>query len=275
MGCAIGCISIIVLFIILWLFTISPVLGILSVVGWFGMLIWGIRKTDTIAQKGLDENNIKLGEKQKELSKIIESQSYTSKDNDVKLILDEDNKKIGIINLLNDNAFEYDYKDILEVTILENGDTVTKTSRSSQVGGALLGAVVAGGVGAIIGGLTGERSSTQHIENIELKIIVNDYKYPVHIIPFFDTKFKKVDALYIPMEKNDSVYKLLMEKVNHWHGILGFAIKEADDLDSGKNNIVHNNLNISSELKNLHDLKIQGILTAEEFEQQKNKILNS
>lgn len=49
------------------------------------------------------------------------------------------------------------HRDILSVEVFEDGASVTKTSRSSQLGGALVGGLVLGGVGAIIGGCRASR----------------------------------------------------------------------------------------------------------------------
>jgi hypothetical protein len=39
------------------------------------------------------------------------------------------------------------YRDLLSSEIFEDGTTITKTVRSSQVGGGLIGAIALGGVG--------------------------------------------------------------------------------------------------------------------------------
>jgi len=82
------------------------------------------------------------------------------------------------------SARTFSYKDILESEVIIDGETVTKTSRTSQVGGAILGGIFAGGVGAVIGGLSGKTASKEKVKTIQLKIIVNDIKNPLQIIPF-------------------------------------------------------------------------------------------
>src|SRR4029077_10895565 len=49
------------------------------------------------------------------------------------------------------------YRDILSAEIIQDSYSVTKTSRTSQAGAALLGGVLFGGVGAVVGALTGTR----------------------------------------------------------------------------------------------------------------------
>ena len=49
-------------------------------------------------------------------------------------------------------------KDLLQVELLEDDFSVTKTERTSQIGSALLGTILAGGFGAIVGSLTSKKS---------------------------------------------------------------------------------------------------------------------
>ncbi|MEK5444442.1 hypothetical protein [Fredinandcohnia sp. FSL W7-1320] len=40
----------------------------------------------------------------------------------------------------------------------------------------MLGGIVAGGVGAVIGGLSGSQTSTNEVKKIQLQVVVNDTK---------------------------------------------------------------------------------------------------
>ena len=131
------------------------------------------------------------------------------------IALDENSKKVCLINDFNLRFFPY--TDILSSEIKQNGIEITKTSRSSQLAGALVGGVLFGGVGAIIGGLSGSKSSSNDkIKDLELNIIVNDIKNPVHTIPFLGLECKKDDAVYIEANK----------KAQHWFGIMSVIIKQ-------------------------------------------------
>ena len=127
------------------------------------------------------ENNRKAEEKgninkiRKELqNKIINedftvSQKFESDDLKSCIMLDEEHKKVCFIFTESNSTETYDYKDILESEIMEDGKTITNTSRSSQLGGAIIGGVLAGGTGAVIGGLSGKKSSEQEITGIRFK----------------------------------------------------------------------------------------------------------
>lgn len=276
----IGCGAILVIFFIIWAFTVNIWFGIFVTVAWFGGLFYLIAKVDEKAEQQDDNILDMLNQKQKELETegLIESKGARFYGNNHKIVLDQENKQIGIIDLRIDFAKIFSYKDVLEVTLCENGNEVTTTSRTSQIGGALLGSVVAGGVGAVIGGLSGKKQSHQEIDSIYIKVVVNDFDNPVHNFICYDsTVQKKYDITYVAMKKDDPKYNDIMETVNQWYSILKFVIKEADEMDKNESVQQHDEaskLNIADELKSLHELKVQGILTDSEFEKQKEKLLN-
>lgn len=120
-------------------------------------------------------------------------------------------------------AHSYDYKDILASEVIIDGETVTKTSRSSQLGGALIGAALTGGVGAIIGGLSGVKTSQEKVQKVQLKLIVNDIKNPIVLISFLDSprSISKKDEKYLKAEKD----------VQNMHGLFVLLIDIADKDD--------------------------------------------
>ncbi|PGR02376.1 SHOCT domain-containing protein [Priestia megaterium] len=212
---------------------------------------------------------------------------YISADYKAVIIIDETNQKIcfientvkGIDKFKNTSKdFRYDYtlykfNDLLETEILQDGETVTKTSRGSQIGGALLGGVLAGGVGAIVGGLSGSTTSDEEFSKITLKVLVNDTQNPVKLIYFLDeiANVKKYDDRYMKANA-DSM---------DWHGVLKVIIQQMDKEDKKKyeqhKEVIVNqteHFSIADELKKLSDLHKEGILSEEEFNEHKKKILS-
>jgi hypothetical protein len=192
-------------------------------------------------------------------------------DNDASMLaIDNENKKLCIIqNGLSVNI--YSYKSILQTEIIEDGNSVTKTSRGSQIGGALIGGVLAGGVGAIIGGLSGSQKTSQEVKKLQLQIVINDTQIPVKELTFLDS--------FSPIKKDNPKYKVAYEKVNHWHKVISVIIKQVDEEEkqNERNNLKENLLtynSIADEIKKLAELRNGGILTEEEFNQQKIKLLS-
>ena len=89
---------------------------------------------------------------------VDQTKKLVSMKNDVALCIDEVKQKIYLFtNYYNEEKLRsYSLKDLLQVEIIEDNVTITKTSRTSQVGGAIVGGMLAGGVGAVIGGLSGK-----------------------------------------------------------------------------------------------------------------------
>ncbi len=139
------------------------------------------------------------------------------------IAVDEKNNQVCLISRVN-GTNEFDvvpYNDLLTVEIHEDGTTVTSTSRGSQAGGALIGGIALGGVGAIIGGLSAKQTSTNKVTNIELRVIVNRTNSPTH-----DIIISRLE-----MERGGLAYKGTMDKARHWEGLIKVLIKRADEID--------------------------------------------
>jgi hypothetical protein len=137
------------------------------------------------------------------------------------IAIDENRKKVCFIKLINENSKLniFDYKDIISSEIFEDGETITKTSRKSQLGGVIVGGLALGGVGAIIGGLSGKKTSINKVKRIDLRVIVNDTGNPIYDINFLNEE----------CEKNSIKYKKAMDKARHWHALFTVIIKQANE----------------------------------------------
>lgn len=214
--------------------------------------------------------------------KFLPSITYTTPSRNHAIKIDRNNKKISI--LINrfphgrdfNHYAQYDYKErlmgfknILETRIVENGATVTKTSRTSQIGGAALGGLLAGNVGAMVGGLSGKKTSENEVSSLELIIIVNSFNDPIIKIPFFDVRSS--------VKKTDKTYLTALNDVQKWNAILGTLIQTADNDDikaqqqQTNNNTVNNSL--SDEISKLVELRNNNDITDEEFKAYKEKLL--
>ena len=149
-----------------------------------------------------------------------------------------------------------DTSSIISVSLEENGKQSTWTKGSVETdNGSLfartaIGGIVAGGLGAAIGASTATKNvSTQTITNPKKKMIIirtsDSAKSVVRIAPP-----RVAEAMLSPL------YSILLDVVN-----------------SNKNVENDNSTSIADEIKKLADLKQQGIITEEEFTQQKTKIL--
>jgi hypothetical protein len=149
--------------------------------------------------------------------------SYISEDGKSGIGIEEFSKNVFLISLdpvLKKTA--YLYKDLISSEIVEDGSTVTKTSRSSQALGMATGGLFLGGVGAMVGGLSGKQYSIEKVKRVDLKITVNDMAKPVYIVNFLNTEIKHGTL------SGDFLYKAARQKADEWHGRISVIIKQAE-----------------------------------------------
>lgn len=255
-------------------------MGIAFLLILIGLSIWGFK---ALAKKGdelnkINDNNKKKIEKDYDANNFKAGQRAFSFNNDTVLAFDKNSNKICVVKQWNINSSDnfkfttkyYSYKDLLESHIIEDGVSTTNTSRTSQIGGALVGGIIGGGVGAIIGGLSGKSTTSQTVKNLKLQIVVNDTTEPTQEITFIQDN--------IGESKDSEYYKLRITRINEWHNLISVLINKADkeENEKMKNETLYNNnfnINTSDEIRKLYDLFKEGIITQEEFESQKKKLI--
>ncbi len=172
-------------------------------------------------------------EKGEELEKKIKKSHFfnatkkiSNYNNSQMMAIDERRQKINFINLKNKTK-SWNFKDILEVELLENGKSIITTSGASMVGRAIVGGIALGGLGAAVGGVTSKKEQEDVITEISLKFIINNINNSIFIFTFFqsDTGIKKDSPEYIKWT----------EEARKWYGILKVIIKNIKE-KSSKNN---------------------------------------
>lgn len=78
-----------------------------------------------------------------------------------------------------------DFSEIVSYELLEDGETLAK----GGLGRALVGGVLFGGVGAVVGGVTGKKSKNV-INSMQIKITVRDMSQPTEYIRLISSKTK-------------------------------------------------------------------------------------
>lgn len=241
--------------------------------GWVLLIVVAGVGIAIVQAVGVSNKKKAMEEKLKSLPDFSPTQKIMGNNGDTGLAIDENRKKVVLVK--NDssgvNLKPITYRDVLSSEIFVDGDTITKTARGSQLGGALIGGLALGGVGAIIGGLSGKTKSSEKVKRVDLRITVNDTKSPLHDLNFMDIEGKK-DGI---------VYKSAMEQARHWHGLIAVLIKTADNEDKQQERIEPSSnvdsstqTSLADELSKLSDLRDKGVLSDEEFSTQKQKLLS-
>ncbi|WP_299231671.1 hypothetical protein [uncultured Halomonas sp.] len=156
-----------------------------------------------------------------------------------------------------------DARDLIESEVLLDGKSVTKTSRASQFAGAAIGGALFGGVGAIIGGLSGKTTTSVDAKGVKLKVTVNDLQDPVHVIDFIE-----------PTLSGSTSPRDALRKANEWHAMLSAIIK------INERNTVNalgepQPKTLSGQLYQLHELRKSGALTEGEYQKAKARALDT
>ena len=241
--------------------------------GWVLLIVVAGVGIAIVQAVGVSNKKKAMEEKLRSLPDFSPTQKIMGNNGDTGLAIDENRKKVVLIK--NDssgvNLKPITYRDVLTSEIFVDGETITKTARGSQLGGALIGGLALGGVGAIIGGLSGKTKSSEKVKRVDLRITVNDTKSPLHDLNFMDIEGKK-DGI---------VYKSAMEQARHWHGLIAVLIKTADNEDERQERIEPSSnvesstqTSLADELSKLSDLRDKGVLSDEEFSTQKQRLLS-
>jgi ribosomal protein L7/L12 len=164
----------------------------------------------------------------------------------------------------------YSFNQIASVEVIANESSITQTNRGSQLLGTAVGLAALGGVGAILGGLSGSKVSRNHLRSLVLKVIVDDQRQPVYSITFFksaraqgaDPNSLAAKPALEKIERMHAQFVIAMRKVQN-HGTLPLARAGSELLGEGS----------VQGLEKLWELKTKGILSEEEFASQKALLL--
>jgi len=122
-------------------------------------------------------------------------------------VVDIPNKKIYIVSSMSEESFkkrkEYNFSDILECQILRDNEVVAK----SGVGRAVVGGLIAGGVGAIIGATT--RGSKNNITSLSVRVVLSDISNPMIIFKIINEP-TPLDLCKDKIERANEIYSTMI-----------------------------------------------------------------
>ena len=165
--------------------------------------------------------------------------------------IDEENK------LLRDSFDRFiNFSDILNCEIDENGETII----SGNLGKALVGGAILGPVGAIAGAAS-KKKVTSTVNNVDLKITLNNISHPRRIYSFLDKPCKRKDSEYIYARKRaEHVYSTIIAIINKNK----VPIQNSESMSS---------LSPADEILKYKKLLDIGAITQEEFNSKKKQLL--
>ncbi|WP_300903365.1 SHOCT domain-containing protein [uncultured Clostridium sp.] len=177
------------------------------------------------------------------------------------LYIDEERKQWvipkGSISGKIKNANIYNYSDIVNYELLEDGNSITK----GGVGKAITGGILFGGIGAIVGGTTGKKKTKEICNKLQIKITVNNLNNPSEYINLIETETKKDGIIY------KTSYTMAQQILSMLEIICNSSPKKEDIYRQVNTN------SVADELKKFKELLDCGVITKEEFEKKKKELL--
>ncbi len=156
------------------------------------------------------------------------------------------------------NPVIYSFDDILDFELIEDGNSVTK----GGIGRAVVGHVLAGGIGAIVGGITAKRKTKSTCTRLQIKITLNNITTPAVLV-----------NLIISETKKDSfIYKTAYSSAQNIMSVLQIIC--ANKQSTNQRTTVMPSMSFADEIIKYKQLFDQGIITQEEFNEKKRQLLD-
>ena len=134
---------------------------------------------------------------------------YVSAHNHAGVAIDRNRREILLTD--RDDLRIFPVESIISCEVLEDGVQLAYANRGSQVLGVAVGGALLGGVGAVIGGLSGSQRTIQRVQSVVLRFTTDDFDNPVHDIVVAQAISEK------GMGKDDVFYRGGLEVAERWH----------------------------------------------------------
>lgn len=132
--------------------------------------------------------------------------------------IDNCNRKICV--LMNGYQRVFSYSDLMSVQIIENNEVSYNKSTIRTVGGTIVGGALLGGVGAVVGGLSGSSKKKEVIESLKVRLLIRDINSPtIDLYYVSNNKLNKTDPFYI---------NYYLEPANELKNVLSIIIDDED-----------------------------------------------
>ncbi|WP_438349418.1 hypothetical protein ACP8HI_01645 [Paenibacillus sp. FA6] len=178
--------------------------------------------------------------------KRIPTQEMISADNKYILSIDENTQKINFTTEQSNKT--YDIKDILETQIINHVSTSDETTTRKTRSGDLSSSTI----------------THKTVSQIEMRFTVNDTETPFYSIFFLYSPFS--------MKYGHPYVEKATKEINHWNAIIN--IMRAGTTEQVTPSQINNHESVADELVKITNLLQQGILTQEEYNTLKAKLIS-
>ena len=151
----------------------------------------------------------------------------------------------------------FDYSNLLDYELLEDGESITK----GGIGRAAAGGLLFGGVGAIVGGVTGKKKTKSVCDSMKIRITLKN--------SFTDTAY--IYLIIFQTKTDSSKYHIAQSTAQSCISALEIIL---DEVKSNSVNTATAQNSPADEIMKYKQLLDAGAITQEEFEAKKKQLLN-
>ena len=217
-------------------------------------------------------------DRQRQLDSALESTenfstSFTVKNYDSRYMfcVDDNKRKILCIIANDDTNHLFDFENVISVEIIEDCNTTYSKSSARTIGGSVIGGIIGGGAGAIIGGLSGNNKGKKKVKEITVKILLRNYPSSTIYLECLRNQQTEWDT-------DGNVYKNAKKEATKILDKLSVIIDLIDREEKSKQNTLaeipsSSTNSIADELEKIYSLKEKGIISVEEYDKLKTKLL--
>lgn len=138
----------------------------------------------------------------------------------------------------------YSFEDVISVELIEDNNIISKKSTGRTIGGALVGGFVAGGVGAIVGGLSGSSKQQNLHLSVKTKLLLRNNASPSVEIPCFDCRTMTTEGK--PVKDGSTEYNIYKQGLSCAQRIVDSVSVIIDMVDRESNSSVQGSANSSN-----------------------------
>jgi hypothetical protein len=181
------------------------------------------------------------------------------------LLIDNTQKK-WLIKNGNYESRVFNYNDLNNYEIYEDGETIMRGHTQGRAGSVLVGGALLGPVGAIAGASRKKKNTTKSVstcKTLQLRIQVNDVSKPEIVIDFIKPNWG--------IEKNTTAYKGALESAKSAAASLSFMQNDIENTVLPLNPSA--NESIEERLKYLTNLYEKGLLTEQEYSDKRKELI--
>lgn len=208
----------------------------------------------TLSWKDITEDRVKKAiaatEKNNELKKIFKPTNKIDK----YIEFDGNNRLWKAVS----SSIIYGYDEIISFELWEDGESITK----GGLGSAIVGGAMFGGAGAIVGGVTGKKTTKKEIREYGLRIITRNEMSNQVYINFLTTGAIKSGGITY------NLYKSFAQKIISELTVITDSLKVTQNTGN-----IPENISGAEEILKFKKLCDDGIITQEEFEAKKKQLL--